>query len=117
MKKRLLFAALLSVAAGGMFYQVSWSEDIPVEAPGQDVEDPRVFTGAYCEQFPLDLNCLVPTAQEIPRADAPGQDIEQGPQTGFCIQFPGRPECDKLPEEIEVPPPVEAPGQEVDLIP
>ena len=101
MKKRLLFAVLFSAAAGGMLYQVSWSQKptlpvvddpAPVEAPGEEVI--RFF----------------------PHVEAPGAEvapIREGPQPGFCIKHPEDPFCAGY--EFEPPPPVETPGEELIL--
>jgi len=58
MKKRLLLAVLFSVAAGGMLYQMSWSQRPtlpvvddpakPVEAPGEDIIWWGTTTGCNC---------------------------------------------------------------------
>ncbi len=115
MKKRLLFAALLSVAAGGMFYQVSWSEEIPVDAPGQEVVDPpgRFFSEGYCEQHPEDKRCRGVSPR--PPVDAPGQDVEDPPgrffSKGYCAQHPEDKRC----RVVSPRPPVEAPGQDVEV--
>ena len=85
MKKRLLFAILFSMAAGGMLYQVSWSE---VEAPGP-VEDPQVRPPAYCAEFPEDPLCGI--QQAPPPVEAPGQEVE--PPEGLCVAFPADPRC------------------------
>ncbi len=116
MKKRLLLAVLLSAAAGGMLYQMSWSEEIPVDAPGQDVEDPEVGTPGFCQVNPFDPACRVPTFVPPP-VDAPGAgvDPETGAQIGVCIENPELPECVSEPLPMIPPPdrPVEAPGQEL----
>ena len=95
MKKRLLFAVLFSVAAGGMLYQMSWSqENPPVDAPGQEIFfDP-----------PVD-----PTTIARPPVPAPGQEVEPPEDLeGICIQFPSDIRCLQT---VDVPPPVEAPGE------
>ena len=70
MKKRLLFAVLLSAAAGGMLYQVSWSQVNPDPPAGVDPElGPQL---GFCFHFPFDPRCAigVPPAK-IPPAESP----------------------------------------------
>ena len=110
MKKRLLLAVLLSAAAGGMLYQMSWSQEIPADV------DPELGPQAgFCLLNPEDPRCFATTP--IPPPDrpleAPGQDVdpELGPQEGFCLHFPTAPGCQIEPQKIPPPEsPVEAPG-------
>ncbi len=76
MKKRLLLAVLLSAAAGGMLYQMSWSEEIPVDAPGQKVEDPQVGSPGFCQLNPTHQACITFPRFPRPPVEAPGQDVE-----------------------------------------
>ena len=116
MKKRLLFAILFSVAVGGMFYQLSWSQDKP--DPPADVDPETGPQEGFCLRHPERCPPTIPPRKipppELP-VEAPGQDVdpETGPQEGFCLRHPER--CVTIPPRKIPPPdrPVEAPGQEL----